>query len=199
MTKFILSISFLLLFSSCYNEETHYESISFEKYNSYKPYDTLVEKGNILITKWKDTTSEGVFQILLKKENTYFIFDSDCDLENDATIIAYAPPFKWDEKDHGMQKNGIWFYAEFYNGRNKAGNAIHETSESGVQFSVDSIPKEIKNLPTREGIYFFKKDSLILISHEQTENKFSTLNKTGFYFVPNSGRFFERIKIDSIK
>lgn len=104
----------------------------------------------------QDSKYPIISKILIKKNNSYFIFDTDCYLENDSTIIAYAPPFQSDLDNGSFQKNGIWLYTEFYTEENKTGNSIYEISDSGTKFSVDSLPKNLnlRSLPKSEGIYF---------------------------------------------
>ena len=69
-----------------------------------------------------------------------------------------------------------------------------------MKFSVDSIPKNWnKKVPKNEGFYFYKNNSLHLISKEQSEDKFKEYEKDGFYFFPNSGRLYDRINIHKLR
>jgi hypothetical protein len=199
MKKSILLFSLIALYS-CDNKNNAYQKINLETYSKYIPLDTLLQKENVLITKVQDSKYPIISKILIKKNNSYFIFDTDCYLENDSTIIAYAPPLKSDSDTGSFQRNGIWFYSEHYQD-NKKGNSVYSISDVGAKFSVDSVPKnlKIKQLPKSEGIYFFENNSLKQISSIQSEDAFYKLNKNGFYFLPNTGRLFEHIKISSIK
>ena len=68
-----------------------------------------------------------------------------------------------------------------------------------MKFSVDSLPATWdKPLPTKEGIYYYQNDSLILFSNEQSADRFKANNKDGFYFIPNKGRLFDRININNL-
>ncbi|MGO4773090.1 hypothetical protein ACEN2I_15615 [Flavobacterium sp. W22_SRS_FK3] len=200
MKKSILLFSLIALYS-CDNKYNPYQKINLETYSKYIPLDTLLQKENVLITKVQDSKYPIISKILIKKSNSYFIFDTDCYLENDSTIIAYAPPFQSDLDNGSFQKNGIWLYTEFYTEENKKGNSIYEISDSGAKFSVDSLPQNLnlRSLPKSEGIYFFENNSLKQVSAIQSEDAFYKLNKNGFYFLPNTGRLFEHIKISSIK
>lgn len=193
----ITLLPLLAFLFSCHYDDLSYKKIDFETYKSYKPSETLVKKRNILVTRY----SKDFPQLLLAKNGSYFIFDSNCYLENDSTIIAYSSPFLVDSENGEFQKNGIWLYAEFYKDENKKGNFIYEVSDSGTRFSVDSIPQnaDFKKLPTAEGIYFFEGKSLNRITKEQSEDKFYSQNRNGFYFIPNSGRLFNRINLNLIE
>lgn len=205
MNKLLLLLFTFSLVACKTGGSKSYKEISEQDYNKFVAADTLLENANFLITKSEDSIFKGSFQLLLKKQHSntvnYYKFDSDCYFENDSVIISYAPPFLSDSENGSFQKNGIWVYAKFFTGEKKKGNSIYETSESGVRYSVDSIPPSLRvvTLPNAEGIYFYKGNNLLQISKEQSENKFYSLKKDGFYFIPNSGRLFSRISLDSIQ
>lgn len=97
----------------------------------------------------------------------------------------YSPAFIIDDQGE-FRKNGIWVYAEFYKG--------------GIKFNVDSIPKNWNHkIPNDEGIYIYQNSSLVMFSKEQSEEKFNEKKINGFYFIPNKGRLFNRIKIKELK
>lgn len=205
MKKIYFLISSILLVSCAGNNERYYRKITEEEYNKFLIADTVVKKSNYLILNSNGTISREIGQLIMRKMNPkemgYYVFDPDCYVENDSTIIAYAPPFKSDSDTGSFQKDGVWFYAGFYSDQNKEGNAIYETSDAGVNFSVDSLPKNLKItvLPKSEGIYFYQKEALVQVTKEQSEDKFSSLQKNGFYFIPNTGRLFTRLKIKDIE
>jgi len=192
-------ISFLVCCSV--KDQKSYRKINEEDYHKFGVADTLLDKPDVLVTGLKEDNSQLLLRIKRKAGIDYYKLDPDCVIENDSTIIAYAEAFKYEPGDGGFQKNGIWFYARFYSDENKKGNFIYSTSDTGIQFSVDSIPASAKSiaLPNSEGIYFYEKDALIRLSREQSEDQFNALQKNGFYFIPNSGRLFKRIDIHSIK
>lgn len=199
MKKTALLFLAIVLFS-CSEKNNNYKKVDLETYSEYKTIDTLLSKENLLITMGQNSRYPQISQLLCKKDKSYFVFDTNCYLENDSVIIAYAPPLKSDSDTGSFQKNGVWFYSEHYED-NKKGNSVYSVSDVGAKLSVDSVPKnlKIKQLPKSEGIYFFENNTLKQISSSQSEDAFYKLNKNGFYFLPNTGRLFEHIKISSIE
>jgi len=199
-----LGLIFLTLNSCSNNPDKYYKALTREEYQKYIAIDTLLENKKNLITECKSPLPYPVFTTLVKKIGTgnvsYFKLDSDAYLENDSIVIAYASAFKSDESGD-MQKDGLWLYAEFYDNENKKGNWFYSISDSGIRFSVDSLPPNYKpeNLPTKEGIYLLKNEKIKMISTEQSEEKFSSLKINGFYFIPNTGRLFKRYNINTIQ
>lgn len=183
MNKLYLYLAVLICFS-CEKSDA-YKIIDHEALKKLKVQDTLVENKKVLVTKVLDSDYPKllVWDKLSNRSNHY-LFDMDCELENDSTIIYYAPPFLVDENGE-FQKNGLWVYTKFY--------------RDSTSFGVDSIPKnKIKKLPQKEGIYFYQNDSLVRLSKDQSEEKFNSIRRNGFYFIPNTGRLFERININQL-
>jgi hypothetical protein len=203
MQKFILPLLILLKVNACHDSaKPFYKKINPEVYNSHTSVDTIYSTQKYIATKVQYST---VFfkdeLILIKKTNagqlSYFSLDPDAYFENDSTIIVYAPPFKSTSQEGAFFKNGIWVYTEFVEHvKNREG-----VRQSGANFNVDSVPPNIASIkiPKEEGIYIVKKDSLCKISNEQSEDNFLSLKENGFYFIPNSGRLFERHSVDEIK
>ena len=188
---------------SCSNEERKtYKPIDSSIYAKYKTIDTLYKTKEYIATKCEDTIKYfKAYVTLIKKANgKYYLLDPNAYFENDSTIIYYSMPLKTDSENGSFQKKGIWFYAHFYSEK-KDSTGIYQKNEEGVKFSVDSTPSNADKIirPELQGIYFYQNDSLIKISQEQSEEKFYSFEKNGFYFLPNSGRFFERYSIHSIE
>jgi len=199
-----LSIICLVLNACSNNPDKYYNAITQDEYQKYIASDTLLENKNFVFTECKYSESFQGYKTLLKKigekSSKYFILDSDVYLENDSTVIAYAPAFKSNELGD-MQENGLWLYAEFYDNENKKGNGFFSISDAGIRFNIDSLPSNYKPgiLPKEEGIYLFKNKKIEMISPEQSEEKFSSLKTNGFYFIPNTGRLFKRYNIKTIQ
>jgi hypothetical protein len=198
-----LLIAFMLF--SCVKNNKYYKEINEEQYSKFLASDTLISNPNILITQFEDSIFKNSYHLLLRKnednKSKYYKLDSSCEIENDSTLFYYAPPFMSDSENGSFQKNGIWIYVTFFDEENKKGNSICNTSESGANFSIDSLPVPLKlvSMPKSEGIYFYQKDSLVMVSKEQSEDQFYSQKKNGFYFIPNRGRLFTRINIKSIQ
>jgi len=188
MKKLLLCI-IILSFYSC---EKAYEIISDENFKKFTIQDTLVHKTNFMVMKVGKSISDE-YPKLLVKSNRLYLFETDCELENDSTILNYYPAFIIDEEGE-FRKNGIWVYSEFYT------EGKFPFQSNGIKFSVDSIPKNWnKKRPTLEGIYYYENNALKLVSKEQSEEKFKEYKKNGFYFFPNKGRLFNRINISELE
>jgi hypothetical protein len=188
MKKIFFFLATLFILTSC---EKAYKVISNQDFMKLAILDTLVKKPNLLVLKVGDSISD-VYPRLLVKSNRLYHFDSECEIQNDSTILSYYPPFIYDYEGE-IRKNGIWAYTSFYT----KGKFPFETK--GMNFSVDSIPKNWnQKVPTQEGIYFFENNSLNLFSNEQSEEKFKEKEKNGFYFFPNKGRLFDKININKL-
>ncbi len=186
MKKVLFFLVVVSLLTSC---KKAYEVISHEDFKKLATQDTLVINRNHLVLSVGDSISD-VYPRLLVKSDRLYLFNSECELENDSTILSYYSAFIYDDQVQ-TRKNGIWVYTSFYT----KGKFPFETK--GMRFSVDSIPKNWnKKVPTQEGIYFFENNSLNLFSKEQSEKKFKEKEKNGFYFFPNKGRLFDRISIN---
>lgn len=178
----------LVMLYSCDKE---YEVVSDEQYQKFAIQDTLVTKLNLLVLKVGNSVSDS-YPRLLVKSNRLYLFNENCGLQNDSTILSYYPAFMIDSEGE-FRKNGLWLYANFYT----EGTFPFQTK--GIKFSVDSIPKNwTKKVPVKEGIYFYEKNSLKMISKEQSEDKFKEKEKDGFYFFPNSGRLYKKININEL-
>lgn len=188
----IISICFLLvLLLSC---EKKFKRITTDKFQEMAVQDTLVENSRFSVFKVGLSNTDEFPKILLQtKSKKNYLFDYECELENDSTILFYYSAFVIDQ-DGAFRKNGIWVYTEF----NTEGT--FPFISKGMSFSVDSIPsKWNKVVPTKEGIYFYKNNALTLFSTEQSEKKFKEKELDGFYFFPNKGRLFDRININDIE
>jgi len=197
-----LYLSLSILISCSNNERKIYKSIDPSVYAQYKIIDTIYKTKDYIATKCEDSVKhDKAYVTLIKKVNgKYYLLDPEAHFENDSTIIYYSMPLRADSENGSFQKNGIWFYALFYTEKiNSTG--IYQKSEKGVKFSVDSIPSNADKIgrPELQGIYVYQNDSLMKISGDQSEEKFYSLKRNGFYFLPNSGRFFKRYSIESIE
>jgi len=185
--------AFLLL--SCKNKEAFYEVVTEEEYSKQQAEDTIFSLPQLLVTctgtaeRYNDMET-----ILLRKSLTdglhYFKLATDVYFENSTTLIEYQGFFSSGE-DGAFQKNGIWVHTDFYN----------DFYKSGMGFAVDSVPSGYKDIkrPVEEGIYFYAHDKLERISRGQSYDEFQKFGKDGFYFIPNSGRFFKRHSVNEIR
>lgn len=205
LMKKIYSLLMALILFSCVEANKNYREITEGQYSKFLASDTLVNKTNVLITQFEDSIFKNSHHLLLRKkegnESKYYKLDSGFQIENDSTLFYYASPFTSNSDGGSFQKNGVWLYVTFFNDKNKKGNSIYNTSEAGANFNVDSIPASLKlvSMPKYEGIYFYQKDSLVMVSKEQSEDQFYAQQKNGFYFIPNTGRLFTRVDIKSIQ
>jgi len=198
---------FIVALSSCINEEQApqiFTEIDAAGYKRYRPVDTLYKTNEYIATSCEDTT--GIFKascIVLRMTNgRYFLLDPDTYLENDSTLIYYSPPFKTDTENGSFQKDGIWFYAHFYKDQvDTTAKGFVPESSSGVNFGVDSLPENGEQIvrPKSEGIYYYENNSLHKIASQQTDEVFNDFGKDGFYFLPNTGRFFKRYSVGILK
>ena len=206
MKSTVFSLFIILTLNSCdYQERKIYKSIDLDTYKKYEVIDTIYNKPDYIATECKNTipyftTSVTLIRKVNKNKYSYFLLKSDAYIENDSTVVAYAMPFKSTSDEGAFQKNGIWLFAEFYTEKTDS-TGIFQTSESGVKYSIDSLPPDLKeaNRPTSEGIYYFENGHLIKLSSEQSEDKFYSFQRNGFYFIPNKGRLFKRHTIQSVK
>lgn len=185
----------VLFFASC--NDRHYEVINAKQLKKMVVTDILINTNEVVAFKARKSTSDTTQNLIIQPDKSdndrYYFFKGDYDIANDSTVIAYAAAFLYDE-DHGFKKNGLWVYTEFYNN----GNALAKSTE--MHFAVDSVPPNWKGkLPKKEGIYFYKDNFLQRFSNEQSEEKFREKQQNGFYFIPNSGRLFNKIKISDFK
>lgn len=187
MKKITILIILLTLFSC--NKD--YEIINDSDFEKLTVQDTLVNNPNHLIMTVGRSISDEFPKLLLKKRRMY-LFNRDYEVKNDSTILSYYSAFLIDS-DGAFRKNGIWIYAQFYS------EGTFPFNSNSIKFSVDSIPANWnKKRPTTEGIYFYENDSLKLYSREQSEEKFKEKEKTGFYFIPNKGRLFNKINTNDL-
>ncbi|MCZ8145957.1 hypothetical protein [Flavobacterium sp.] len=187
MKTTIILITFLFL-CSC---EKDYEQISEEEFRSLTVQDTISKNQNMIILKVGDSLADEYSRILVKSEN-YYLFNANCEVKNDSTILSYSPAFIIDSEGE-FRKNGIWVYCEFYTEGNFPFHA------NCIRFSPDSIPRNWNGkLPTKEGIYLLKNGYLKMISNEQSEDKFKEKKINGFYFLPNKGRLFDKIDLKGL-
>ena len=178
----------IFFFTSC---DKKYENIDYQYYNTLTIFDTLLKNDKVLVLNVGKSLVDKSPKLLVKdiKKAKRYLFEYDCKLLNDSTIIAYEGAFVYDE-DGGFKSNGIWVYTKFDS------TGIFPFKTDHINFSVDSIPKNYtKKLPIIEGIYFYKNNDLTILSTEQSEAKFKEKKLNGFYYLPNTGRLFDKINI----
>jgi hypothetical protein len=190
------SISTYLLVVHLISCNEKYDEIDNHYFQTLAIQDTLLDNKKVIVMKVSDSLPDNYPHLLVKDKESgskYLFKNYECELENDSIIRYYYPAFIYDD-DGGFRKNGIWVYTKFY----KEGTFPFTTK--GMEFSVDSIPQKWnKVLPKKEGIYFYKNNSLYVLSTEQSENKFREKEMDGFYFIPNNGRLFDKINIYKLK
>jgi|GEM_PF-2923827 len=182
----------VLFFASC---DKPYGVVDDAYVKALSIQDTLLHNSKVLVLQVGDSVLDAYPHLLVKsnESNTNYLFNEDCELWNDSIILSYYPAFVYDE-DGGFRKNGIWVHTTFY----KEGSFPFTTK--GMRFSVDSVPQNWnKPLPRKEGIYFYRNNSLSLIATEQSEEEFKKREMDGFYFIPNKGRLFDKININELK
>jgi len=203
-------LAFLAALSSCINHANQeqapqiFTEIDSSGYKRYRPVDTLYKTNEYIATSCEDTTGiyKGSQIVLRMTTGRYFLLDPFTYLENDSTLIYYSPPFKTDSENGSFQKDGIWFYAHFYKDQaDTTAKRFFPETGSGVYFGVDSLPKNGEQIvrPKSEGIYFYENNSLHKIASLQTDEVFYDFGKNGFYFLPNTGRFFKRYSTSILK
>lgn len=202
-SKIIYSILiFIFLGLTCFSQSRIlYTEINSAEYAKYEAIDTLLDKSTLLISTARNISKgfRGANRLLFRRieisDSTYFLLASNTYLESDTAVVVPTSRFKY--FSNGEIKNGIWFYAEFYSKKAK----LFKAGERGIHFKVDSIPPnfDTTHMPTKEGIYFVDKDTLIQITNNQTEEAFNSYHKTGFYFIPNSGSLFRRYNIEAVR
>ena len=182
----------LLLTFFTFSCEKDYEILSDSEISTLIIEDTLQvtqEALAYLVKKSKDDFSN---RLLIKKKHNY-LFNSNCFLENDSLIHAYYSAFIIDRQGE-FRKNGLWVHTTF---TREGTFPFHHKVRC---FGVDSIPNGWDgNRPTKEGIYFFNNGTLEQLSVEQSEEAFEDEELTGFYFFPNKGRLFDKIKLKELK
>jgi len=183
--------------------QSFYDVINKAEYMQYPVVDTILENNGYLITHNKTTQSRFVLLKLLvrksgNKDTSYFMLSSDAEVESDSTIIANTQIFKSSTENTDKIPNGIWIYMSHYS--EKDTSSVLQTSSSGFKFSVDSMPSNLRSdfRPTEEGIYFYKRDTLLMVSREQSEEALYRMKDNGFYFIPNKGILFKRYLIRDI-
>jgi len=183
---------FLFLLFSVLSCNDNYEVITETKLKKFYVQDTLVNKSDYTIMTLGRSIKDEFPKLLLSKKRLY-LFDRDFEVENDSTILLYDHAFLIDSSG-SFRKKGIWIHATFYK------EGIFPFNNKVIEYSVDSIPSNWnKELPNNEGIYFLKNNELKIHSVEQSPEKFKEKEKTGFYFIPNKGRLFNRINVNELK
>jgi len=181
-----------LFFASC---DKSYTVVDDEHFRTLSIQDTLLHNKKVLVLQVGDSVSDAYPHLLVKsnRSNTNYLFNEDCELRNDSIMLSYAPAFVYDDEG-GFRKNGIWVHTTFYR------EGTFPFTRKGMRFSVDSVPQNWnKALPRKEGIYFYRKNSLSLVATEQSEEEFKKREMDGFYFIPNKGRLFDKININELK
>lgn len=185
----LILISFFVI--SC-GDEAIYESITKDDYTTLNPRDTIINTSKLLVTCTGSANHRNDMEtILVRKNNTYYKLAPDVYFEDNATLIQYQGFFSSGEDYGPFQENGIWVYTDFYN----------EMFHSGMHYAVDSMPSGYNdsNRPKKEGIYFYQNKKLKRIASGQSEEEFKEFGKDGFYFIPDSGRFFKRHSVDILQ
>ena len=181
-----------LIFSLLISCNEKYDEIDNQDFQTLSIQDTLLNNKKVLVMKVGDSVVDKYPRLLVKvkqSDRKYLFKEYDCELENDSIIRTYYTAFIYDENG-GFRENGIWVYTKFYT------EGTFPFTTRGMKFSVDSVPQNWKkDLPKKEGIYFYKDNSLVLLSTQQSEEKFKEKEMDGFYFIPNNGRLFDRINI----
>ena len=178
------------LLLSC--NEKKYDTISDQYFQTLSIRDTLLDNKKVLVLKVGDSVNDDYTRLLVRNKQSdkkYLFEEDDCVLENDSIILANYTVFIYGEDDVSG-KNGLWVYTKFYT------KGTFPFTKKGMEFNVDSVPQNWKKeVPTKEGIYFYKNGSLSVLSTEQSDEKFREKEWDGFYFIPNTGRLFDRINI----
>jgi hypothetical protein len=186
--KKLVTVLVLLLLCSCHD---HYENIADWELKTFTIQDTLVNNDKILVFAVGDSPTDEYPRLVVqsRKDHGNYLFDPDSELENDSTIHAYAPAFLITDGEEN-QPDGLWVHTRF---TPSGFLPFHSTNQ---HYGVDSIPLGWnQKLPTLEGIYYYKNGALVRISTEQSESKFMEKQWDGFYFIPNSGRLFDKIDL----
>lgn len=184
---YILYMLAALLLCACNGQQPLYSKLSDKAYARHKAQDTIINTPKLLVTCTGSAAAYNNMDTVLVRRQLedgyhYFKLAADVYFENSTTLIEYEGFFSSGE-DGPFQKNGIWVYTDFY--KNLEGK--------GMNFAVDSLPEGYTGYrPGGEGIYYYKNHRLTRVSRSQSEASFEALNKDGFYFIPNSGRFFKR-------
>lgn len=204
--KYFLIISLLISLTAVYAQQrSFYHEVEASDFKQFKTVDTILKKGSFTVTKRTDTlkklkTYTEVVEIDFAVRKRYFVLDYGAHFINDTTICLFGPAFKTTSTEGSFMKNGIWVYTNFVT--KKKDGPTGETNEViGMQYAVDSLPPnwDYKRLPTDEGIYYYQNGALKKVSSEQSEEKFRSQKKDGFYFIPKSGRLYSKYDIRSIK
>lgn len=181
----------LMLLASCQKE---YRKVDLERFESFAFKDTLVNNDKVVVVEARHVVDDLWSRLIVKSKSSgnFYLFEDESKLANDSTALYYYPAFIYDDGGEFM-KNGIWVYTDFYT------TGSFPFQSNGMKFSVDSLPKNWnKPLPTNEGIYYYKNGELLPISREQSEEKFKERRIDGFYFIPNSGRLYDKININHL-
>ena len=184
----LIILSFISSFIISCEKDALYEPLTESEYSLLKHGDTIIFTQKLLVTCTGNAGNyNDIETIYVRKTSSagigYFKLAHDVYFQNSTTLIEYQGFFSSGE-DGPFQKNGMWVHTDFYN----------EPFKSGMRFGVDSIPRGYNdaNRPNEEGIYYYDNNKLRRISSVQSEEAFKEFGKDGFYFIPNSGRFFRR-------
>ena len=190
------NLTIYLLFSILISCNEEYDKIDNGYFKKLSIQDTLLDNKKVIVMKVGDSISDNYPHLLVKEKESdrkYLFKEYDCELENDSIIRSYCAAFIYDENG-GFSKNGIWVYTKFYT------EGTFPFTTKVMEFSADSVPQNWnKVLPKKEGIYFYKNNSLYTLSTEQSEEKFKEKEMDGFYFIPNNGRLFDKININQLE
>ncbi|MFT3796635.1 hypothetical protein [Flavobacterium sp.] len=190
MIKYLPYCVLLLLFCAC---DQPYRKINDREMEELAVQDTLVSNAKWMVLQAGESPQDKFPQLLVKtlQSDKCYLFNYDCELENSLTIRHYTLELILGPEEK-RRKNGIWMYAEFYT------EGTFPFQNKGTRFAVDSMPKSWnKKNPTREGMYYFEGNELKLFS-EQSDKKFNEARKSGFYFIPNNGKLFDRIYLNGL-
>ena len=185
----LLLCSLIVMFGSC--QKKNYKSIRSYEVKLMTILDTLVNTSDLVVMKVGKSSTDAYPKLLVESDG-FYLFDYDCQLESDSTILAYYDAFLIDDEG-AFRKNGLWIHTNY----KKEG--IFPFISKSIHFGVDSIPKNWKGkLPKKEGIYFYEGNVLKRMASEQSEEQFYAKERNGFYFLPNTGRLFTRIYLKEL-
>lgn len=204
--KYCLTIFLLINFvNGNAQQQNFYHEVEAASLKQFQTVDTILKKGSFTVTKRTDSltrlkTYTEVVEIDFAVRKRYFVLEYNAHFINDTTICLFGPAFKSTSTEGSFMKNGIWVYTNFLT-KKSDGPKGERNEVISMQYAVDSLPPnwDYKRLPTDEGIYYYQNRALKKVAAEQSEEKFRSQKKNGFYFIPKSGRLYSKYDIRSIK
>jgi len=198
--SFLLCLFLWVLNSSCGRTglKKYYTKISPEEFASYDSTSIVANsKYGVVYRAFSHTASKlsGNFKIDFLvfekytggKRSGLFKLDELAEIRNDSTFIFYGNPLKI-VADTSNWVKGIWFYEQKNNGTEI--------------FKIDSMPRNLPPLNLQQltmGIYLYKAEKLVRVSDSQSEEALNNLNMSGFFYLPNPGRFYMLASFNQIE